>query len=85
MLTTPVVMTWPLSTWVTRVIGTKIAAPAEHLDDQAEHARRQTAGPEHRDEVADLADLVARRVEHRQPGQAAGEDAVGCGAHISRG
>jgi hypothetical protein len=70
MLTTPVVITWPLS-----------GAPPEHLHDQAEHPRLQTAGTQHHHEVADLADLVTGRVEDREPGQARREDAGGGGAH----
>ena len=81
MFTTPVVITWPLSTWVTRVIGTKMRPAPEDLDDQAQHPGLQTARTEHHDEVADLADLVARGVEDRQPGQSGREDAVGGGAH----
>ena len=59
-------------------------APAEHLDDQAEHARPAPAGAERDHDVADPADLVAERVEDAQAGQAADEDA-GRGAHAGTG
>lgn len=69
MLTTPVVMTWPDSTPVTRVMGRKIHAAAHDLDDHAQQTRRLAADPEHRHQIADAADLIAVGVEHRYTGQ----------------
>ena len=60
------------------------AAP-EDLHDQPEHPGLQAARSDHRDQVTDLADLVAGRVEHRQPGQPGGEDAGRGGAHECSG
>ena len=43
--------------------------PPEHLHHQPEHPRRLVPEPQGHDHVADLADLVPVRVEHRQPAQ----------------
>ena len=61
MFTTPVVMTCPLSMWVTRVIGTKISRRPNTSTTSPSTRGWQAARPEHHDEVADLADLVALR------------------------
>lgn len=74
MLTTPVVMTWPDSTPVTRVIGRKIHAAADHLDHQAQDARRPSADPQHRHQITDPADLVPVRVKNGDAGQVRDED-----------
>ena len=84
MFTTPVVITWPLSMLVTRVIGRKIARRPKHLDDQAEDPRAAARRADHRDQVAHPADLVTRGVEDLQAGQPAHEDAGGGGAHRAR-
>ena len=69
---------------MTRVIGTKIAPAAEHLDDQAEDARGLVVGAQRDDDVAHLADLVAVGVEDQQPGEARDEHACRGSAHASR-
>ena len=50
-------------------------AARRHLHDQAEHAGRLAVMAQHHHEVAHLAHLVARRVEHADPGQVRHEDA----------
>jgi hypothetical protein len=60
-------------------------APPEHLDDQAQHPGRKSARTEHHDEVADLAHLVAGRVEHLHAGEACDEDSGRGGAHVQTG
>ena len=75
MFTRPVVMTWPPSTEVTRVIGHEHPATSGHLDHQADDAGAAAGGTERDDDVAHPTDLVAERVEHAQAGQAADEDA----------
>ncbi len=84
MFTTPVVITWPLSMLVTRVIGQEDRRRAEDLHHQAEHPGRLAIGPHVRHQVADPAHLVAGRVEHLQAGQAADEDPAGGGGHSVR-
>ena len=67
MLSSPVVITAPASLLVMRVIGEHLAA-AEHLDDQTHDAGLFEFATHHHDYVSDLADLIARGVENRQPG-----------------
>ena len=57
---------------------------AEDLDHDTQDPGRQTARAQHRHEVAQLAHLVAGRVEHRQAGQACREDAGRGRAHEQR-
>ena len=57
--------------------ATKICRRPKHLDDQAEHARLAYVGAQHHDDVADLADLVALRVEHGRPASRAAKTRVG--------
>ena len=51
------------------------APPGEHLDHQAEHARRLGALPQHHHDVADLADLIPVRVVDGETGQPGDIDA----------
>ena len=81
MLTSPVVITWPESTLVTRVIGTKIRRRPSTSTTRPEHARRPVVDAERGDDVADLADLVAVRVEDLQARQSGDEDPGRCCAH----
>src|SRR5262249_19027875 len=60
------------------------AAPAEHLGDEAEHPRLARLGPDRHHDVAHLADLVALRVEDRQPDQSGRVDADGGVAHVAQ-
>ena len=84
MLSSPVVITWPASMLVTRVIGAKIWRRPNTSTTSPTTRGCETsadAGAQHHHDVADLADLVALGVEHRQPGEAGREDAGRCGAH----
>ncbi len=81
MLTTPVVITWPDSTPVTRVIGRKIRRRLDHFDDQAQHPRRPAADPQHHHDVADPAHLVAVGVEDGDAGEVRDEDPGGACCH----
>ena len=85
MLTTPVVITWPLSMLVTRVIGRKTARRPNTSTTSPRTRGRLALRAHQRDEVADPAHLVAGGVEHLQAGQAADEDPVGGGAHSVQG
>ena len=79
------VITWPLSMLVTRVIGRKTVRRPNTSTTSPSTRGGWPAGPHQRDQVADPADLVTGGVEHLQAGQAAHEDAGGGGAHTGQG
>ena len=73
MLTSPVVMTWPAVDTGDPGHRDEDPAAAEHLDDQAQHARRLVVAAHGDDDIAHLAHLVAVRVVDEETGEARDE------------
>ena len=72
-------MIWPPPIEVTRPIDDEDAPLAGDLDDEADHARRVVLAV-HDEDVAHLADPIARGVEDGAPGESGDEDSRGAHA-----
>ena len=83
MFTSPVVITWPGSMLVTRVIGRKTRRRPGTSTTRPDRAGCALRSDQH-DDVADPAHLVADRVEDGRPGEARDEDLSPDAAHLAR-